>query len=194
MARDSRAAIVDGAARAFGRLGFAATRVEDILEESGISRATFYKFFNSKEAVFDALEEAFNLSFVMAMQAAHDDANSSAEEAEALVDAYLRWITGWRTVVKAMWLDPSRPRFELLAETRESAFKDFADLIAGLVDRDATLTGDEFVYRGILGAVSEIGQALAAKPRMTDADFRRARAAVIRVIMASVLDPPATEH
>src|SRR4051794_32033833 len=49
--------ILEGAARAFGTLGYAAVRVEDILLETGISRPTFYKTFGTKEEVFQALSE-----------------------------------------------------------------------------------------------------------------------------------------
>ncbi len=189
MSRDTRTAIIDGAARSFGKLGFAATRVEDILVEAGVSRATFYKFFDSKERVFDALEESFNVSFLLAMQGSYDEDFTPEEQAEALVDAYLRWLLGWRNVVKTMWLDPSRPRFDGLQATRELAFRDFTDVIAKLMTDSGVTTGDEFVYRGILGAVSEIGLALIEKTRLVDSDFRRAREAVIQVALAAVTPP-----
>jgi AcrR family transcriptional regulator len=49
------AGIVAAAASVFARLGFAATRVEDILEAAGVARRTFYKAFSSKEDVLAAV-------------------------------------------------------------------------------------------------------------------------------------------
>jgi AcrR family transcriptional regulator len=52
---ETRERILAGAARTFGRLGYAAARVEDILAEAEISRPTFYKAFQSKADVFEEL-------------------------------------------------------------------------------------------------------------------------------------------
>jgi len=49
--------IVAASAAVFTRLGFAATRVEDILDAAGIARRTFYKYFAGKEDVLAALYE-----------------------------------------------------------------------------------------------------------------------------------------
>ncbi len=48
----TRERIVEGARRCFGRLGYAATRVEDILQESNVSRPTFYRVFRNKDEVY----------------------------------------------------------------------------------------------------------------------------------------------
>jgi len=41
----------------FTRRGYASTRIDDICGEAAISRATFYRYFEGKEEVFDALIE-----------------------------------------------------------------------------------------------------------------------------------------
>jgi AcrR family transcriptional regulator len=52
-----RLAIVESALAVFSRKGFYASRVEDICAAAGISRATFYRYFEGKDDVFDALIE-----------------------------------------------------------------------------------------------------------------------------------------
>ena len=52
-----RSRIIGKAAGVFGKLGAADSTVEDILKAAGVSRRTFYKFFQSKEDVLDALHE-----------------------------------------------------------------------------------------------------------------------------------------
>ncbi|MGN6473551.1 MAG: TetR/AcrR family transcriptional regulator [Mycobacteriales bacterium] len=52
---DRRRQLLESALSVFNRRGYAASRVDDICGEAAISRATFYRYFVSKEEVFDAL-------------------------------------------------------------------------------------------------------------------------------------------
>ncbi len=53
----TRAGILQGARACFARLGYANTTVEDILQASQVSRATFYFYFESKQALLISLVE-----------------------------------------------------------------------------------------------------------------------------------------
>ncbi len=53
------AKILRGGAAAFTRLGYDATRIEDLLEAGGVSPRTFYQFFRNKAEVLGALMELF---------------------------------------------------------------------------------------------------------------------------------------
>lgn len=53
----TRARILEGARRAFARAGYAATRVEDILLEAGVSRPTFYRVFRNKDEVYAEISD-----------------------------------------------------------------------------------------------------------------------------------------
>ncbi len=192
--QDSRTAILAGAGRAFGRLGYGTCRVEDIIEEAGVSRGTFYKFFDSKEAVFESIEQAFDLSFVQAMQSVDDPRLSPQARAEAYLDAYLRWIVGWRDLARTMWTDPTRPGAETLNQVRNDALTAFIGLVAGLVNDMGIPEADPMIYRGILGAVSEIGMSVVEQPRLTDNELIRARKAIIHIITASLTPPTDEPH
>jgi AcrR family transcriptional regulator len=52
---DRRRRLLECGLTVFTRRGYAATRVDDICGEAAISRATFYRYFESKDQVFDAL-------------------------------------------------------------------------------------------------------------------------------------------
>jgi AcrR family transcriptional regulator len=47
--------ILDGAGRAFGRYGLRKTTLADVVRESGVARATIYKYFSSKDEIFEAV-------------------------------------------------------------------------------------------------------------------------------------------
>jgi AcrR family transcriptional regulator len=50
-----KAALLDAAARVFERRGFLDTRVADIVAEAKVAQGTFYTYFDSKDAVFQAV-------------------------------------------------------------------------------------------------------------------------------------------
>jgi AcrR family transcriptional regulator len=76
--------------KVFARRGFAATRVEDVLEEAGIARRTFYRYFTSKEDVLASVYELATTELVRAFD----------EVAESVVDP----LAGVRTGVE-LYLD-----------------------------------------------------------------------------------------
>lgn len=53
-----RSHILRGALEVFGEKGYARTSVQDLIDEAGISRATFYKYFPDREACLVALNDA----------------------------------------------------------------------------------------------------------------------------------------
>jgi AcrR family transcriptional regulator len=55
--RDTRRALLDTARRLFTRDGFQATRTEEIVEESGLTRGALYHHFRDKEDLFRAVHE-----------------------------------------------------------------------------------------------------------------------------------------
>ena len=55
--RDTRRALLDTARRIFTRDGFQATRTEEIVEESGLTRGALYHHFRDKEGLFRAVHE-----------------------------------------------------------------------------------------------------------------------------------------
>ncbi len=72
-ARLAQAGVLAAAIDVFGRKGYAATRVEDILEAAGIARRTFYRYFKSKDDVLAALYQLATDEISRAIRAREDD-------------------------------------------------------------------------------------------------------------------------
>ncbi len=53
----TRDSVVDAALRLFAREGYLGVRVQDIVREAGVSRATFYKYFSEREEILAELFE-----------------------------------------------------------------------------------------------------------------------------------------
>src|SRR5262245_11121530 len=82
--------VLRAGAEVFARRGFAATRVEDILDAAGIARRTFYKYFNSKEDVLSAIYELATRELTAHIQTAALGAKNDPLDALRMgLDAYL---------------------------------------------------------------------------------------------------------
>jgi AcrR family transcriptional regulator len=71
--RLAQGGVLAAAIDVFGRKGYAATRVEDILEAAGIARRTFYRHFKSKDDVLAALYQLATGEISRAIRAREDD-------------------------------------------------------------------------------------------------------------------------
>src|SRR4051794_15940998 len=61
--------LLDDATEVFAARGYAATRVDDIVEQAGISRRTLYEHFDSVEAILEEVyERAVRISFAAIVQ------------------------------------------------------------------------------------------------------------------------------
>ena len=54
-AEDRPDEVLDAALKMFARKGFASTKVEDIAREAGLSKGAIYRYFSSKEDIFESL-------------------------------------------------------------------------------------------------------------------------------------------
>ncbi|RFU21676.1 TetR/AcrR family transcriptional regulator [Geodermatophilus marinus] len=90
--RARKAELLDAARRVFERRGFLDTRVADIVGEARVAQGTFYTYFDSKDAVFQAVARAVVAELLEALQAAGPHAGTPYERAHAamerFVDAY----------------------------------------------------------------------------------------------------------
>lgn len=88
----------------FGELGYAGARVEDIIEAAGTSRATFYRYFKSKNALFVELsricfQEMRGVTRAIASVTPGEDARvhlvTLLEDWQALLDRHGGVIRAW---------------------------------------------------------------------------------------------------
>ncbi|WP_448641525.1 TetR/AcrR family transcriptional regulator [Geodermatophilus sp. URMC 63] len=86
-----KAALLDAARRVFERRGFLDTRVADIVAEARVAQGTFYTYFDSKDAVFQAVATGVVGEMLVALRAdAHGGTPYERAYAamERFVDAY----------------------------------------------------------------------------------------------------------
>jgi TetR/AcrR family transcriptional repressor of nem operon len=82
--------IVDAAARAIRRHGYAGVGVADVMKEAGLTHGGFYAHFDSRDALLvEALERAGRESFEAVTRAAEQRAGKGVSAFRSLVETYL---------------------------------------------------------------------------------------------------------
>jgi TetR/AcrR family transcriptional regulator, transcriptional repressor for nem operon len=82
--------IVDAAARAIRRHGYAGVGVADVMKEAGLTHGGFYAHFESRDAlIVEALERAGRESFGAVARAAERHAGKGMSALRSLVETYL---------------------------------------------------------------------------------------------------------
>lgn len=110
---ERREQILSAATRAFGRAGFAATSLDDVAAEAGISRVILYRHFDSKTDMYRAvLDRACSR---LAETVGTDDFGDSSVPA----------------LVRAAAEDPDGFRLLFRHAAREPEFRDYVDALTG---------------------------------------------------------------
>jgi len=112
--------LLESALVVFARKGFHGTRIDDVCAAAGISRATFYRYFDRKEALFDALVDLMGVEVIEIGQ--HLDAVTPDSAGLATmrnwVDLLLANTERWGPVVGEI----IRPRDEHAAARNQAIF------------------------------------------------------------------------
>src|SRR4051812_31740061 len=128
---DTHEHIVDVAARALRREGYAGVRVADVMKEAGLTHGGFYAHFPSREALLvEALARAGKDSAGVVARATESRRRKDASAFRALIEAYLsdRHLTSLETGCPVAALGSDMPR-QSLAVRQASALR-----VARLID------------------------------------------------------------
>lgn len=185
----ARIRILRGAAEAFGRLGYSATSVEQILEASRVSRRTFYKVFRNKEEVLGVLFDNSVQMLLKAVRAAHPNTRASASaRAEAAVEAYIRVHAEAGALARVLLLEQFSPDSPL-AQQRERAMEQFHGLLMGAVGQRDGDEPDTILVHGVVAAINQVCVQMANEYPEGNWDVERAKRAILRIL--GVLGPGA---
>jgi AcrR family transcriptional regulator len=183
-----RSRIIGKAAGVFGKQGAADTTVEDILHAAGVSRRTFYRFFQSKEDVLDALHE---IGCNMLIGAARQVATSSGDPVqrlEAALGAYLDYhVTVGAGVMRVVQGESMRAGSKL-GPRRRAFFETMTRLLADEMEKVTGMRVDPLLLRSLLVAVEGVPLMLGTE---TDGkvELERAKRVILRIVLATVAAP-----
>jgi AcrR family transcriptional regulator len=128
-ARAVRERLLEGMLESCGELGYERTSVEDALRRAGVSRASFYKHFASKEDCFaQAYEEAGEWLYARLLSAAREQPDWRAGLRVALAEL-LEFCAGRPQIAKALIVEPQAAGGRAL-ERHNLLAQRFADALA----------------------------------------------------------------
>lgn len=180
----TRAALVAAGRLLFGRSGFAATPVEDLVREARVTTGALYHHFPNKAALFEAVFEQVHVELLIASaQATADLAEGAVEWFTAGFDAFLDKVL--EPDVQQIMITDAPAVLGLARFTEMDERYAYAAIVAGL--QAATAAGvlrvedPQTLARLLLGALTRAGMLIAnsAEPRAT----RDAVAATLRALI-----------
>ncbi len=153
-----RARIVRATAEVFTRGGSRGLNVAQIIEQAGLARPTFYRYFANATEPLHAVLDASNTGLVGGIRDALNVSTESVELGIRLIDAYLDWARGHGPMLRPLFAelhDTGSPvsgyRNRALDDIRQIVRTKFAELdrpVPAPLDLDAALHVCEYiVYR-----------------------------------------------
>ncbi len=180
----AQGAIVGAAVGVFVRLGFTATRVEDLLLATGIARRTFYKYFRSKEEVLAAVYELATGELLKAVRGAGARGEGPLDAMRGALDVYLDYHVDNAPLLKVLVEQAIRSDSPLSPLRRRFREELVALMSAGV--REATgKQHDPMLYAALLSALEGLSLDLLARGA-TVGEVRRAKR-VMHELLAKTL-------
>ena len=185
--QERRRQILDAAVRAFAKRGYHACRVSDIAEEAGVAYGLVYHYFESKDAVLEAVFREMWGAMVGAINAVESLDDSPREQLRKACAIVLRTWRDYPDVVRVLVREVARSGEQLQREVEEIA-QAFAAL-QRIVERGQ----EQGEFRGdlsprlaawiVYGALEEIltGWVLGRLPGSED-DVREAEEVVVGIL------------
>ena len=147
-----RAKILDGARRAFGMQGFNKTSMVEIAEEAGVSRASLYQHFNSKEEIFRASVVAIHARSLRDAEAALKKEDLSlGDRVYGMIDARIGYFA--RVLDKSPHgQELERTSVDLTRDIIAGSTRDYVDLVTRLLQQANRAGEVNLKSAGLLGA------------------------------------------
>ena len=147
----SRQALLDGAKRVFGKVGFAEARIVDIASAAGAASGSFYTYFSSKEEIFVALLRELEDEL---RSPGHRGADEAEEPFEQIRRANLAYLASYRenAAVMVVWEQVATLNAEVEALRHDASVR-FAGRIQHAIE---TWQGDGRVPAALDAAVASV--------------------------------------
>jgi len=182
---ETHARILNGAEQAFGGLGYAKVRVEDILQAAGVSRPTFYKVYTSKEQVFEALSTRHHREIRLRIQQAAETEAEPPMRLLAVVETFLRWRASLGTLGRALDVEARTPGSSI-AHHRKQTLKVMTELSAGWLKQEGRPAVDPVLLLALIAALESVADALLSGSKVSEAALQRAKLVGFRIVAAAL--------
>jgi AcrR family transcriptional regulator len=148
--------ILDAAREEFGERGFSDSSIVGITQRAGVALGTFYTYFDSKEALFQALVRDMSAQVRDSVGPAFDGATDGLDGERRALEAFLRFARDHRDIYRIIdeseFVEPAvyREHYETTATriaARLAAARDKGEISADFTDEDL-----DILAWGMMGA------------------------------------------
>jgi TetR/AcrR family transcriptional regulator len=181
----ARDKILNGAAKTYGRLGYAHTRVEDVLHDAEVSRPTFYKEFSSADDLFMTLAQIHYAALATAIVGEMQGAAKPGRKLDALIAAYFAWrkeLGAFGRVLDSEARNPNSPLTMLRKPIIDGLISAFRAQLVEL-GRPAP---DPLLLRALIAACEQLGDTFPEDRAATQQDLARRQAVMMRLAGAAL--------
>jgi len=185
----ARSMILRGAARVFAARGVRAASVEDILKASGISRRTFYRFYQNKEDVLVALYRMGTDELLEACRAGISGETDPLRQIQRCIDAHLHNARERGRLMFVLGGEAQRHESPL-HRRRMQVHSELVTLLLAGTARRAGKPVDPLMYRGLVLALEGVVRLVLEEGNegrdVGDSSIERARRVMRRLATAAL--------
>ncbi|WP_027358525.1 TetR/AcrR family transcriptional regulator [Desulforegula conservatrix] len=177
--------IIDAAADVCAVHGFHGTTVELIIQDAGVSRPTFYRFFKNKDDVLKKMAVEINQDLVDTVINAVKKAETVIEKIETGVDAYIDWGIRRGEIVRVLYnalFDPAFP----IPEIRQNTFRQLTLLFVEELKEADRPAFDPLFIDALINTVEYLGTSLFTG-RDSEKNLARVRNIILYFLKSSLL-------
>lgn len=131
-----RTAIVTAAREAFARGGYAQTTMDEIAAAAGISKGSLYNYFESKEALFEAVLRAYALGVEEEIEAALAEETSAGEQLTEMIRQWYRRLESIRDMSRLtleFWATAAHTGPGRIGTTLSELYRRWRDRLAEII-------------------------------------------------------------
>jgi AcrR family transcriptional regulator len=184
----TRERILAGAAEAFGKLGHANARVEDILLAADVSRPTFYKAFDSKDDVFEELSARHHRDIRERILRSVASVSDPAAQLEAMTDAFMRWRAELGPIGRVLDVEARSPGSSI-AHHRSKTLEGLNLLASERLRASGRGDADPVLFYGLIAAMERVADLLLSKHPVSELALDRAKRNALRILAGSLAAP-----
>lgn len=182
-----RTRILMAAAEVFAERGASGAAIEELLVKAKVSRRTFYRYFKNREEVLLGLYEVATDSLLTALREAVSQGKSRMDKLTRCVDVYLEAHQRAGRLMRVLAAESVRPGSPLTARRDQMLALAAAELSSELAVRGRG--PDPLVIEGAVVALEGILWRVGAAGKDTRPQLARARAAMLRALLAPLARP-----
>lgn len=182
----ARAEILIHAIGVFSVRGLERTTVQDLLDAAGVSRRTFYKYFQNKEDVLEKLYIFSIENMILQFRQSTERSRSVEDVIARSCSLYFDYHLGMGPIIRLM-MEEARRANSVLAPHRDTAYRTVAEVMRAEMYRHTGRDLDIMLYMGLIWLLESYSSHLLAKPEYSPQEIEHYKRIVSGIVEAVLI-------